>query len=347
MVKTWKKYAVNYTRLTIFKLKNMSTENKQILEYKQRLDAIKTEMHQTVIGQEELIDSLLVWVMTNGHILLEWVPGIAKTLTIDTLSKTLWLDFQRVQFTPDLLPSDLIGTEIYNMGTQDFITKKWPLFTNFVLADEINRAPSKVQSALLEAMAERQITIGDETYKLPDPFLVLATQNPIEQSGTYKLPEAELDRFLLKSTVAYPKKEEERQIIEKIQARKDYKTKKIITKKEVLEIQKLTQEIHVSSNIYDYITDLVFATRTPLEYELSDIAKYLSYGVSPRWWIALTQASQAIAFQNGRDFVIPEDVKQIAHEALSHRLVLNYEAIADDITADDIVNRILETVKIH
>jgi MoxR-like ATPase len=325
----------------------MTTENTQILEYKEKLDAIKAEMHQTIIGQESLIESLLVWVMTNGHILLEWVPWIAKTLTIDTLSKTLGLDFKRIQFTPDLLPSDLIGTEIYNMGTQDFHTKKGPLFTNFVLADEINRAPSKVQSALLEAMAEKQITIWDTTYKLPEPFLVLATQNPIEQSGTYKLPEAELDRFLLKSTVSYPDKAEERKILENIQTRKDYKTKKIISKKEVLEIQTLTQKIHISTNIYDYITDLVFATRSPEKYELEGIQKYLSYGVSPRWGIALIQASQAIAFQNGRDFVIPEDVKQIAHEALAHRLVLNYEAIADEVTADDIVTQILEKVKIH
>jgi len=325
----------------------MSTENTQIEQYTQKINAIKAEMHKTVVGQESLIESLLVWVMTNGHVLLEWVPGVAKTLTIDTLSKTLWLDFKRIQFTPDLLPSDLIGTEIYNMGTQDFDTKKWPLFTNFILADEINRAPSKVQSALLEAMAEKQITIWDETYKLPDPFLVLATQNPIEQSWTYKLPEAELDRFLLKSTVSYPKKWEEREILEHIQARKDYKTQKVVTKKEVLEIQAFTQNIHVSSNIYDYITDLVFATRTPKEYELEDIEKYLSYWVSPRWWIALIQWSQALAFQNGRDFVIPEDVKHIAHQALSHRLVLNYEAIADEVTADDIVTQILEKVKIH
>ena len=325
----------------------MTTENTQILEYKEKIDAIKSEMHRTVIGQEALIESLLVWVMTNGHILLEWVPWVAKTLTIDTLSKTLWLDFKRIQFTPDLLPSDLIGTEIYNMGTQNFDTKKWPLFTNFVLADEINRAPSKVQSALLEAMAEKQITIWDTSYKLPEPFLVLATQNPIEQSGTYKLPEAELDRFLLKSTVSYPDKTQERKILEQIQTRKDYKTKKIISKKEVLEIQELTQKIHISTNIYDYITDLVFATRNPLEYDLDGIQKYLSYGVSPRWWIALIQASQAIAFQNGRDFVIPEDVKQIAHESLAHRLVLNYEAIADEVTAEDIVTQVLEKVKIH
>lgn len=325
----------------------MSIENTKIWEYTQRINTVKSEIHKTIIWQDLLIEHLLVWVITGGHILLEWVPGIAKTLTIDTLSKTLWLDFKRIQFTPDLLPSDLVGTEIYNMGTQSFDTKQWPLFTNFVLADEINRAPSKVQSALLEAMAEKQITIWDRTYKLPDPFLVLATQNPIEQSGTYKLPEAELDRFLLKSSVFYPNKAEEKIILEQMQKRSEYKTKKILSKKEIWDIQELCSTIHVSSNIYEYITDLVFSSREPENYGIWELWKYLQYWVSPRWSIALLQASRAIALQQWRDFVIPEDVKQIAEQCLAHRIVLTYEAIADEVSAEHIVQKILEKIKIH
>lgn len=325
----------------------MPTENTKIQEYKEKLDAVKAEIWKTIIGQHGLIENLLIWVMTHGHILLEWVPWVAKTLTIDTLSKTLSLDFKRIQFTPDLLPSDLIGTEIYNMGNNSFDTKKWPLFTNFVLADEINRAPSKVQSALLEAMAENQVTIGDTSYALPQPFLVLATQNPIEQSWTYKLPEAELDRFLLKSYVDYPNIQEEKQILEQMHTRESYKTKKILSKKEIQELTTLCESVHVSENIYDYITDLVFATRNPEKYELSQVSKYLQYWVSPRWSIALVKASQAIALIQGRDFVIPEDVKHVATGALAHRLVLNYEAIADEVMAEGIVQNIIDTVKIR
>ncbi len=325
----------------------MTTEKIQIEQYTEKLTAVKKEIQKTIIWQETLVEHLLVWVMTWWHILLEGVPWIAKTLTIDTLSQTLWLDFKRVQFTPDLLPSDLVGTEIYNMWTQSFDTKKWPLFSNFILADEINRAPSKVQSALLEAMAEKQITIWDTSYKLPDPFLVLATQNPIEQSGTYKLPEAELDRFLLKVYVKYPEQQEEKQILQQIQNRASYSTQKILSKKDVLDLQQATQSVHISENIYDYVTDLVFATRKPEDFWLEEIGKYLHYWVSPRWWIALVQSSQALALLRWRDFVIPEDVKEIAHSALGHRLVLNYEAIADEIEAKSIIDQILEKVKIH
>ena len=321
-------------------------ENKTIIDASAKLEAVKTEVHKTIIGQETLVENLLIALISGGHILLEWVPGVAKTLTIDTLSKTLDLWFKRIQFTPDLLPSDLVGTEIYNMWKNTFDTKKGPIFANFLLADEINRAPSKVQSALLEAMAEKQVTIGDETYQLPEPFIVLATQNPIEQSGTYKLPEAQLDRFLLKAYVEYPTYEEEKIILESINTRASYTTKKILSKEDVLSIKKIVSEIHVSDSINEYATNLVFATRDPEKYDLWDIWKYMSYGVSPRWSISLIKGSQAVALLRWRDFVIPEDIKYIAKSALAHRLVLNYEAIADDIKAENIIESILEKVKI-
>ena len=304
----------------------------------EKIEKVTLEIHKKIIGQEGLIRDLLIWLLSGWHILLEWVPGVAKTLTIDTLSKTLNLDFSRVQFTPDLLPSDLIGTQIYNQAKSDFETKKGPVFTNFLLADEINRAPAKVQSALLEAMAEKQITIWDESFKLSEPFIVLATQNPIEQSGTYKLPEAELDRFMMRSFVEYPSQEEEIKILENIDIIENEKVQKVLSKKDILEIRNLISDIHVSENIIAYITDLVFETRKK--------NKYLFYWVSPRWSISLIKASKVVAFLNKRDFVIPEDVKEIAKWVLAHRLVLNYEAVADDVSAEDIVNEILNQVKI-
>ena len=304
----------------------------------EKIEKVVEEVHKKIIGQDNLIRDLLIGLLSGGHILLEWVPGVAKTLTIDTLSKTLNLDFSRVQFTPDLLPSDLIGTQIYNQAKSDFETKKGPVFTNFLLADEINRAPAKVQSALLEAMAEKQITIWDESFKLSEPFIVLATQNPIEQSGTYKLPEAELDRFMMRSFVEYPSQEDEVKILENIDRIENEKVQKVLSKKDILEIRNLISDIHVSENIIAYITDLVFETRKK--------NKYLSYWVSPRWSISLIKASKVVAFLNKRDFVIPEDVKEIASWVLAHRLVLNYEAVADDISAEDIVAEILQSVKI-
>lgn len=319
---------------------------KEILEKQEILLKIFREIHKKVVGQDILIRDLFVGLLTWWHILLEWVPWIAKTLTIDTLAKTLDLDFKRIQFTPDLLPSDLIWTEIYNSWKWSFDTIKWPIFTNFLLADEINRAPSKVQSALLEVMAEKQVTIWDNTYILDRPFIVLATQNPIEQSGTYKLPEAELDRFLLKVDVDYPNLDEEKQIIKNIYNIENIKIQKIITKKEVLELQNLVKEIYVSDNIVDYIWDLVFATRKPEDYDLEEISQYLSYGVSPRGSLALLKASKALAFLEWRTFVIPEDVKNIAKQALAHRLVLNYDARADEVSEYDIIEKILEKVKI-
>ncbi len=324
---------------------NLELEQK-ILEKKEILNTVVKEVHKKVIGQEKLIRDLIIWLLTWGHILLEWVPWIAKTLTIDTLAKTLDLDFKRVQFTPDLLPSDLIGTEIYNQAKSKFETVKWPIFTNFLLADEINRAPSKVQSALLEVMAEKQVTIWDNTFVLDKPFLTLATQNPIEQSGTYKLPEAELDRFLLKINVQYPSLEEEKKIISNIYKIESQEIKKVMKKSEILELQKLLEKIYVSENIIDYITDLVFATRNPEKYNLEEIWKYLNYWVSPRWSLALLKWAKALALLSGRSFVIPEDVKEIAVSALAHRLVLNYDAVADEVSETDIVNMILDRVRI-
>jgi MoxR-like ATPase len=293
-----------------------------------------------------LLRDLFIWLLTWWHILLEWVPWIAKTLTIDTLARTLNLDFKRIQFTPDLLPADLIWTEIYNSSKSHFETIKWPIFTNFLLADEINRAPWKVQSALLEVMAEKQVTIWDKTYILDKPFIVFATQNPIEQSWTYRLPEAELDRFLLKVNVSYPSLDEEKEIIKNIYNIEWEKIQKIITREEVLELQELVKDVYVSQNIVDYIWDLVFSTRNPSLYWLEEIEKYLNYWVSPRWSLSLLKASQALAFLEWRNFVLPEDVKNIAVSALAHRLVLNYDARADDITEVDIINKILSKVSI-
>ncbi len=317
--------------------------NPKLIEKKELIEKVITEVHKKIIGQENLVRDLIIWLLTGGHILLEWVPWVAKTLTIDTLSKTLDLDFSRVQFTPDLLPSDLIWTQIYNQAKSNFETKKGPIFTNFLLADEINRAPSKVQSALLEAMAEKQITIWEESYKLSEPFIVLATQNPIEQSGTYKLPEAELDRFMMKSYVEYPTKQEELKILENLEGIEHDSVAKILKIKDILEIQKIISKIHVSENISEYITDLVFATRKPN----AEIWKYLNYWVSPRWSISLVKASKVVAFLDGRDFVIPEDIKEIATSVLSHRLVLNYEAVADNISGEDIIKLLLNSVKIR
>ena len=302
------------------------------------IEKVIAEVHKKIVGQEVLVRDLIIGLLSGGHVLLEWVPWVAKTLTVDTLWKTLGLDFKRVQFTPDLLPSDLIWAQIYNASKSEFETKKGPIFTNFLLADEINRAPSKVQSALLEAMAEKQITIWEETYKLSEPFIVLATQNPIEQSGTYKLPEAELDRFMLKTYINYPSKEDEVNILTNLSWIESDKVSKILNKKELLEIRKIVSEIHASENIIAYITDLVEATRKK--------SKYLEYGVSPRWSIALLKASKVVAFLNGRDYIIPEDVKEIAVSTLSHRLVLSYEASVDEVMAEDIVREILNKVKI-
>jgi len=312
-------------------------------EYTTKIEELKQEIKKVVIGQDELIKDLLITLFCRGHILIEWVPGLAKTLTVSSLSKALDLDFSRVQFTPDLLPSDLIWARVYTPETKEFYIKTWPIVSNFVLADEINRAPSKVQSALLEAMAERQVTIADKTIKLDEPFIVLATQNPIEQDGTYTLPEAQLDRFLFKTVVAYPSDFEEIEIMKNNSLNTDLSLiKKVLWKKDILKIQSLISEVFVDQNIYEYIKDIVVYTRD----QNNEIWKYLFYWASPRASIALLSASKALAFLSDRDFVIPEDIKEISKQVLRHRLILNYEAIAENIWVDTLIDRVLNNVKV-
>jgi len=327
------------------------TENtnlkEQIQEASNKISEIKSEVHKKIVGQDKLIDSILIWLFWKWHILIEWVPGLAKTMTVDTIAKATDLDFKRIQFTPDLLPSDLIWTEIYNPKTWEFSIKKWPIFTNIVLADEINRSPSKVQSALLEAMAEKQVTIWNKTFKLEKPFIVLATQNPVEQAWTYNLPEAQLDRFMMKVNVEYADKEIEKEIYKKLNTDfYDVKINKVITKKDIFKIWNLLKQIYVSENIYDYVARIIDATRNPKNYNLQDLEKYIQYGISPRWWISLISAAKVIALMNWRDFVLPEDIKQIAYDVLNHRLVLTYEAIADEVSTDKIIDKIVQSVPI-
>lgn len=312
-------------------------------KYIQKIDDLRTEIKKLVIWQEDLIWDLLIALFCRGHILIEWVPWLAKTLTISSLAKALDLDFSRVQFTPDLLPSDLIWARVYTPETREFYIKEWPIVSNFVLADEINRAPSKVQSALLEAMAERQVTIADKTIKLEEPFIVLATQNPIEQDWTYNLPEAQLDRFLFKTVISYPNEEEEIEIMKNNSLSNDLtEIKKVMWKKDIIEIQKLTKEVYVDDNILAYIKDIVFYTRD-LE---NNVWKYLFYGASPRASISLLVASRSLAFLSGRDYVIPEDIKDVSKQILRHRLILNYEALADNIQIDNLIDEVLRNVKV-
>ncbi len=316
----------------------------KVLEASNKIWEVINEVHKKIVWQDELIKSMIIGLLSKWHILIEWVPGLAKTLTVDTLSKTLNLGFNRVQFTPDLLPSDLVWTEIYNPKTWEFSIKKGPIFNNFILADEINRAPSKVQSALLEAMAEKQITIWKDTFKLDEPFIVLATQNPIEQSGTYRLPEAQLDRFMMKVNVDYVKKENEKEMYKKINSwYDDIKINKVLSKKEIKDIQSILNDIYVSDSIYDYVADLIDVTRNG---DIKWVSEYISYWISPRWWLSLISWAKVLALMDWRTFVIPEDVKNIAKSVLAHRLVLNYDAVVNDITSDDIVQKILDSVKI-
>jgi len=307
----------------------------------ERINKIITEISKKVIGQERLVRDLLVSLLCKGHILLEWAPGLAKTLSVATLAEVVSLQFNRIQFTPDLLPSDLIGNRIYHPDTKEFSTKKWPIFSNLILADEINRAPSKVQSALLEAMAERQVTIWDETFKLDKQFMVLATQNPLEQDGTYSLPEAQLDRFLLKSVIDYPSKFEELEIMKQYSSDDVVKLDKILKKTDLTKLQEEVSNIHIDDNIYKYIRDLVFCSR-----EDKEIKEYLAYWASPRASIALVKVVKAIAFLEWRDFVIPEDVKEMIKPVFRHRIILNYEAIADWITSDMVIDKIISKIKI-
>jgi MoxR-like ATPase len=318
------------------------------MESREKINAVIEEMSKVVVGQERLINRLLIGLFTGGHVLLEGVPGLAKTLTINTLAKILDLHFHRIQFTPDLLPSDLVGTMIYNPLKSDFEVKKGPIFAQIILADEINRAPAKVQSALLEAMAERQVTIGDTTYPLDSPFLVLATQNPVEQEGTFPLPEAQVDRFMLKVYMDYLSKDQELEVMRKMSNLDfKYQPKVILTLKDIHQIQTEINQITISETLEKYIIELVFATRNPAEYGLTQEANYIQFGASPRASIHLNLASKVLAYLEGRDYVLPEDIKEMAPDVLNHRIILNYEAEADDVTTLQIIQTILSSVAIN
>ena len=324
-----------------------STEIKQQIEHAHKLlNQVKHEVKKVVIWQENLIRNLLITILAKGHIILEWVPWLAKTLSISTLAKTLNLDFSRIQFTPDLLPSDLIGTKVFDQNKASFYIKKWPIFSNFVLADEINRAPSKVQSALLECMAEKQVTIWEETFKLDQPFIVLATQNPIEQEWTYNLPEAQMDRFLMKTVIDYPTPDEEIEIMKRFTNGLDEKIEKIMDKNQIFELIELVNKIYVSDNIFQYVKDIVFTSRFPEKYWLENIRNHIAFWASPRASLALIECAKVLAMMDWRDFVLPEDIKEIAYDVLRHRIILSYEAIAENITSDDIVKMILENTKV-
>ena len=310
------------------------------------VDALMMGMNQTIVGQKHLVESLLIGLLSDGHILLEGVPGLAKTLAIKTLAQLIDADFSRIQFTPDLLPADVVGTLIYSQKTDEFTVKKGPVFANFILADEINRAPAKVQSALLEAMQERQVTIGEETFDLPKPFLVMATQNPIEQEGTYPLPEAQVDRFMLKVVVNYPQKEEEKLILRQNIAAAQSVGKPILKLQDILEAREVVREVYMDEKIERYIVDIVFATRYPDEYGLKDLKNMISFGGSPRASISLALAARAYAFIKRRGYVIPEDVRAVAYDVLRHRIGLSYEAEANNMTSEEIINEVLNAVEV-
>lgn len=312
----------------------------------QFIGRMKTEVSKLVVGQEEMVDGILMGLLTGGHVLLEGVPGLAKTLAISTISRAIALDFQRLQFTPDLLPSDLIGTMIFNPKSGEFAPKKGPIFTNIVLADEINRAPAKVQSALLEAMAEKQVTIGDVTHTLPKPFLVLATQNPLEQEGTYPLPEAQMDRFMFKLEVSYPSKKEELEILNKMSVDVQPEVNAVITREELVKARSRTDSVYVDDKIRNYIVELVMATRQPEDYGLGHLKDLLSVGGSPRATISLIRAAKAHAFINSRGYVTTEDIKAIIYNVLRHRLILTYEAEAENMKSDDIIKELLNQVEV-
>lgn len=307
------------------------------------IETVFSELKKRIVGQEEMLRSVLTGLMTGGHILIEGVPGLAKTLTISTLAEILDLEFKRIQFTPDLLPSDIIGTLIYNQKNSNFEPKKGPIFSNLILADEINRAPAKVQSALLEAMQEKQVTIGDTTYELPSPFLVMSTQNPIEQEGTYNLPEAQIDRFMLKINIVYPKKEEEKIILDRMMNHKTIPVSKVLTKTKINALSKLVDDIYVSDRIKNYIVEIVNATRNPEEYNLK-ISSLIDYGASPRASIFLARAGKASALLSGRGYVTADDIKNISFAVLRHRIILSYEAEAEGISTEDIITKIFNSI---
>jgi len=316
-------------------------------EHQQKIKQVFEEVGKVVVGQEYMVNRLLVGLFTNGHILLEGVPGLAKTLTISTLAKVLHLDFSRIQFTPDLLPADLVGTMIYNQKDGKFDVKKGPIFANIILADEINRSPAKVQSALLEAMQEKQVTIGETTFKLDKPFLVMATQNPVENEGTYPLPEAQIDRFMMKVFVNYPTKEQELEIMRRISNMQfSYEVQPVLTKEDIFSIREEVNKVKMSESLEKYIIELVTATRKPKEYKLEKEAQYIQFGASPRASINMNLAAKAVAFMDGRDYVLPEDIKEIALDVMNHRILLNYEAEADNVRTNEIISALLTKVPI-
>ena len=307
---------------------------------------VQDEERKVIVGQAEMVDRILVALLTGGHVLLEGVPGLAKTLTVQTICHSIDAHFQRIQFTPDLLPADVVGTVIYNQHDGSFTAKKGPIFANLVLADEINRAPAKVQSALLEAMQEQQVTIGDETFALPEPFIVMATQNPIEQEGTYPLPEAQVDRFMLKVKVGYPSRDQEREIVERMTAKKIITAQPVVTPEDILKARSTVQQVYVDDKVKDYVLDIVAATRNPRKSGLGELSDFIEYGCSPRASIFLVKAGRAHAFLRQRGFVMPEDIKAIGPDVLRHRIILTYEAEAEEVTTEDVVKRIFDAVEI-
>jgi MoxR-like ATPase len=320
--------------------------NERIQRESSFVDMISMEMNKVIVGQKHLVESLLIGMLSNGHILLEGVPGLAKTLAINTLATTIDAKFSRIQFTPDLLPADLLGTMIYSQKKEEFVVKKGPIFANFILADEINRAPAKVQAALLEAMQERQITIGDNTYKLEEPFLVMATQNPIEQEGTYPLPEAQVDRFMLKVVINYPKKDEEQLIMRQNLLKAFPKASQILKPEDIIKARDVVKDVYMDEKIEKYIVDIIFATRFPADYGLEKFKDMIAFGGSPRASISLASAAKAYAFIKRRGYVIPEDIRAVCHDVLRHRIGLTYEAEANNITSENIISEILNTVEV-
>jgi MoxR-like ATPase len=328
----------------------MDLDIKQIQEEVEKksqfIEQLANELGTVIVGQKYMIERLMIGLLADGHILLEGVPGLAKTLAVKSLAASIKAGFQRIQFTPDLLPADLVGTMIYNPQKGEFSVKKGPLFTNIILADEINRAPAKVQSALLESMQERQVTIGESTYPLEAPFLVLATQNPIEQEGTYPLPEAQVDRFMLKLKITYPTHEEERQIMDRMTVGKEIMVNATVNPQDILDARKVVTGIYVDEKVKDYILNIVFATREPAKYGMDDLTDLISYGASPRASIYLNLAAKAHAFLKGRGYITPEDVKAIGHDVLRHRIIVTYEAEAEETSADDIVQKVFDTIEV-
>lgn len=328
----------------------MSREIQALSELVQResvfVDKLSAEVGRVVVGQKSMVERIIIGILTNGHVLLEGVPGLAKTTAVKAVSDALALQFARIQFTPDLLPADLIGTTIYNMQKGEFSTKKGPIFANIVLADEINRAPAKVQSALLEAMQEQRVTIGDTTYNLPDPFLVLATQNPIEQEGTYPLPEAQVDRFMLKVVVGYPTMAEEREILDRATSAEKARIERVVTAEEILSARLVVNQIYMDEKVKDYVLNIVHATRDPERFRIKDLKSLIEYGASPRATISLTLAAKAHAFLRHRGFVTPEDVKNVGLDVLRHRVLLTYEAEAEEVTPEQVVQRVFDGVEI-